>query len=126
MTKRRLGRRARFLTAAVLVAVVAFAVYGFTAANTVPATKAGDGAGAITGYTVSSISYTLDATDPSNLDQVDFDLDAAAGTVEIKLVSTGSDWYGCADQGGNSWSCDTTTPQATVAAADELQVVAVE
>ena len=126
MSKRRLGRRARFLTAAVLVAVVAFAVYGFTAANTVPASKAGDGAGAITGYTVSAIAYTLNGTDPSDLDQVDFDLDVAAGTVEIKLVAAGSNWYSCTDGAGFAWSCDTTSPQATVATADELQVVSVE
>ena len=47
-----------------LAAALALATYAFTASNTVPGTKAGKGEGAITGYTVSGIAYTLSASQP--------------------------------------------------------------
>ena len=62
--------------AAVLVAgAVAMGAHAFTASNTVPASKAGSGAGAISGYTVSNIAYTNTA---GSITQVAFNLDAAA------------------------------------------------
>lgn len=121
---RRRSRKGRLIAGLVVAGALASATYAFTAANTVPATKAGDGSGAISGYTVSNIAYTLNATNPSQVDSVDFDLDAAAGTVRIKLVAAGSTWYSCTNPSANSWTC--TTTGAPVASADQLQVVAVE
>ena len=43
-----------------IAAVVAIS-QALAAANTVPATHAGDGAGTVSGYTVSSVVYTLKA-----------------------------------------------------------------
>jgi hypothetical protein len=111
---------------AIIILVLGAAIYGFAAANTVPATQAGDGSGAITGYTISNIAYTLNSSDPSLIDMVSFDTDGTPGTVEIKLVSGGSDWYSCTIGGTLDWDCDTTSPQATVLSADELRVIAVE
>jgi hypothetical protein len=108
----------------VLAAVVAAGVYGFTAANTVPATKAGDGAGAVTGYVIDSVHYTLGA-DPGDIDQVEFNLDSTpvvGSTIKIKLVDAGTDWYSCTNVAA-AVTCDTTSPQATVLPTDKLRVI---
>ena len=104
----------------VIVALSASA-YAFAAANTVPDTRAGDGSGAVSGYTVTSIVYNLNATDPSTLDSVSFDLGAAATQVEAQLVASGS-WYTCTLDAGTVWECDTTG--LTVSTINQLRVVA--
>jgi hypothetical protein len=115
-------RKLRYLAVLIAALCIAVAVYAFTASNTVPATSAGSGSGAISGYTVSNVAYTLGAT-PTNLAAVTFTLDKAAGTVKAQVQSGGS-WYSCSNTSGNNWSCDTTSPQATVQPADQLTVVA--
>lgn len=113
-----------------LIALVAFAFASvgnaLAAANTVPATNAGDGAEAISGYTVSAVHYNLNATNPQNIDSVTFTTNVTVptgSTVTIKLVAAGTTWYTCTGQGSTSISCTTTSPQATVLAADSLRVV---
>jgi hypothetical protein len=106
----------------IALTVVSFA---FAAANTVPTTKAGDGEAAITGYTVSSVVYTLNSSSPQNIDQVAFNVDStppAGSKMRVKLVSGGSTWYTCTNVAA-ALTCDTTSPQATVVAADELRIV---
>jgi hypothetical protein len=115
-------RNLKVMSIVVVVIVLAVSTYAFAAANTVPATKAGDGSGAISGYTVSAVGYNLNATDPTLLDSVDFTLSDAATQVQIKLVAAGSTWYTCTIVTGNNWTCDTTG--ATVLSMDELQVIA--
>ncbi len=118
-------RRRSVLAALVVASVVASAAYAFTAANTVPASTAGSGSGAISGYTVSAIAYTLNAATPTNLDAVTFTIaPTAASVVKIQLAAAGS-WYTCANAAG-SITCNTTSPQATVAAATNLTVVATQ
>ncbi|MCL4271568.1 MAG: hypothetical protein KJZ72_18565 [Anaerolineales bacterium] len=104
----------------VIVAISA-AAYAFAASNTVPATKAGDGSGVVSGYTVTGVVYTLNGTDPSTLDSVSFDLGAAATQVQAQLVASGS-WYTCTLDTGTVWECDTTG--LTVSTIDQLRVVA--
>ena len=110
-----------------LIIIVMLATAGvasaLAAANTVPATSAGDGSGTISGYTVSNVVYNLNGTNPANLDSVEFDLNAAASTVTIKLVAAGSTWYSCTNA-VNHWTC--TTAGATVLSANELRVIATE
>jgi archaellin len=117
-------RKNRFVIAAIVAAVVALAAYVFTATNTVPATNAGSGSGTISGYTVSSVAYTLNATNPQNVDQVAFTISPTTGTVKVQLVSGGS-WYSCTNSGG-SVTCATTSPQATAASINQLTVVAAQ
>ena len=117
-------KRNRYLLAAVAAAVVAPAAYAFTAANTVPNSNAGSGAGTISGYTVSSVAYTLNAANPQNVDQVAFTISPTSGTVKVQVVSGGS-WYACTNSSG-SVTCATTSPQATAAAVNQLTVVAAQ
>ncbi len=117
-------RPRRLLSVAVLISV-GLTVFGFAAANVVPASQAGDGSGAISGYTASAIKYNLNATNPGNIDSVQFTLDsapAAGATMKVKLVSAGSSWYTCTNV-TTALSCVTTSPQATVLSADQLRVV---
>ncbi|NWG35169.1 MAG: hypothetical protein HXY42_12055 [Chloroflexi bacterium] len=108
-----------------LALVFATAAFAFAATNTVPGTYAGEGAGTVSGYTVTNVVYNLNATNASNIDSVSFTLNAAASTVKVRLVTTGS-FYNCTNTSGFNWNCNTTSPQATVAAADELRVIASE
>jgi hypothetical protein len=112
------------------IVLIAFAfasvATAYAASNTVPASAAGDGAGAISGYTISAIHYNLNAANPGNIDSVTFTTDttvSVGATVKIKLVNAGSTWYTCTGQGSTSMSCITTSPQATVVSADSLRVI---
>ena len=118
-------RRRRFALAALIAGITASSAYAFTNSNTVPATSAGSGSGAISGYTASNVAYNLDASNPQNIDSVTFAISpTAASTVKIQLASGGS-WYSCTNTAG-SVSCTTTSPQATAAAATQLTVVATQ
>ena len=114
----------RWPLAAAAAMVVALGAFGLTASNTVAATRAGDGSGAITGYVVSAVSYTLNASNPSNLDSVAFSVDSApvaGSTLRVRLSAAGA-WYACTFV-GTAVTCSTTAPQATVASTDTLRVV---
>ncbi|HXG43059.1 MAG TPA: hypothetical protein VNL95_10100 [Dehalococcoidia bacterium] len=113
----------RFLVALIIGLAVAGAVFGFAASNTVPGTRAGDGAGNISGYTVLGVTYTLNSTDPQQIDSVSITLDVPATTVKVRLQNGGT-WFNCTSSNGTNWSC-TTTGQ-TVAGATELRVVAAQ
>jgi hypothetical protein len=107
-----------------LTAALVAGVYAFTAANTVPTSKAGDGSGAISGYVLSSVHYNLNASSPQNIDSVTFTVDSAppsGSTIKAQLDPAGS-WYTCTNV-TTSVTCTTTSPQATVAAATQLRVV---
>ena len=118
-------RRRRLIGVLVAAVALATAVFAFAAGNTVPASKAGIGNGTISGYTLSSIAYTLAAADPSKIDKVTFTLDAAATTVKAKLVASSSSYTACVVTGGTSVSCD-FSPDQDVLTADQLAVVAVQ
>ena len=117
-------RNFKVLLIALAVIVIAGSAYAFAAANTVPATKAGDGLGVVSGYTVTGIQYTLNATDPNTLDAVKFDLGAAAATgqVQAQIVATTGTWYTCTLDTGTVWECDTTG--LVVSTIDQLRVIA--
>lgn len=116
-------RNFKILFVAVVIAIISVASYAFAAANTVPATKAGDGLGVVSGYTVTSVAYTLNATNPNTLDSVSFDVGAAATVVKAQLVATTGTWYACTVVGvTTTWTC--TTTGLTVSSIDQLRVVA--
>jgi hypothetical protein len=110
------------------IAVLALAIglvvgtYAFTAANTVPDTKAGDGSGAITGYIVTNVHYTLSGANFSNIDTVTFTVDSAppsGSTIKAQLVSAGT-WYSCTNV---TTTVTCTTTGATVVPANMLRIV---
>ncbi|GMV85234.1 MAG: hypothetical protein AMXMBFR80_10900 [Dehalococcoidia bacterium] len=119
-------RSGRRLAVLAVFAIVAVSALGFAASNTVTDSRAGDGAGTVDGYTVSNIHYTLDGTDPSVLDAVDFDLDNGAdvNNVKVQFNSAGS-WYGCTG-GPTSFSCDVSGGSVTVLSVTGLRVVAAD
>jgi hypothetical protein len=116
------SRMSKLFIVVVIALIFATSAYAFAAANTVPGTVAGEGAGAISGYTVTAVVYTLNATTPSNIDSVAFTLSGAATTVKASLVP--GTFYTCSVVSGNNWSCNTTSPQATVSAATNLDIIA--
>ena len=105
----------------IVILAVAGAASALAAANTVPDTYAGDGSGTISGYTVTNIEYNLNATDPGDIDSVEFDLNAAATAVTVQLVDPAGNWFTCSNV-GNHWTC--TTTGATVLAANQFRVIA--
>jgi hypothetical protein len=123
--KKAMFKSLKVLFAVFAIVAISVASYAFAAANTVPATKAGDGSSAVSGYTITNVVYTLNATDPSTLDKVEFDLGAAAATGKVKaqLVATTGTWYNCTQVGVTTvWTCSTTG--LTASSVNQLRVVA--
>lgn len=122
----------RKVLAAVAVAGALSTTVAFTASNTVPASNAGSGSGAISGYTVSAVDYNLVSSDPTKLASVTFDLNGDVATsydTKIQLAS-GGDWFDCTE--GTYDSVGDKTPatctftggsEPTVASATNLTVV---
>jgi hypothetical protein len=117
------------------VLLVSVAAYGFAASNVVPETGAGDGAGTISGYTISGVTYALEGgvdTDPSTIEEVSFSLDATAGAnlpsdVQIQIVTAGT-WYDCSTIDVTlpaAYDC-AISPSIAASTADQLRVVAAE
>ena len=116
-------RRRALLISAALAVIISIGGYAFTASNTVPNASLGQGSNTISGYTVSSVAYNLNASNPANVDSVSFTIAPTTATsVKVQLAPAGS-WYSCTNTSG-SVSCATTSPQATAAAATSLNVVA--
>ena len=116
------SRSRMLIGGAVVAGVMAVGGYAFTASNTVPTSKAGDGQAAISGYVLSSVNYDLNATDPTKMDAVTFTLNstpAAGSTIKAQVVDGGT-WYDCLSSGANV-TCDTTGED--VKPADQLRVI---
>lgn len=123
-------RNFKVLLLALVVIAVAGSAYAYAASLTgIPTSKAGTGSGAVSGYAVSAVAYTFNASDPTNLDSVTFTLDGVATFAQIEVDSVAGVWYDCVDADGasanNVWTCDTTVgTQATAAAMNTLTIVA--
>jgi hypothetical protein len=110
----------------VLALILAAAVYGFANSNTVPGTYAGDGDNTISGYTVTNVAYSIYTdSDPTDIDGIDFDLDATAGTVYVSFDG-GTSWEDCSPTPASaSISCTLTTP-VSVLGASQLRIIATD
>lgn len=123
-------RTKRTLFVIVIALILAAVTFAYAAANTVPASGAGDGSGDISGYTVSNIHYILNVANPQVIESVTFTLTpitASAGaptSVRIQLVSTAGNWYSCTESAG-TWTCN-VSGAVTVLAADRLTVVSAQ
>jgi hypothetical protein len=112
-------RKTTGLLAAVAAVAAAFGANAFTATNTVGTSKAGAGAGAISGYAVTEIAYTNAA---GKITGVTFKLDGAASNVKVTLVDNGTE-YDCGASAPTTHlvTCTVDVPATT---ADSLTVVA--
>lgn len=111
---------------AVLAAgIISASASASAASNTVPKTKNGDGNDSVSGYVVSNVHYTLNASNPGNVDAISFSLDSApvaGSTIRAKLSGSGTTWYSCTASGTTA-TCATTSPQALAASIDDVRVV---
>ena len=109
-----------------LFGLLAVLSYGFAASNSVPDSNAGDGQGAITGYAVSNVHYTLNASTPTVTSSVSFTLAPAlpaGGTARISLDS-GATWL--PDGACTGTSTMTCTAAVSVVSLSSLRVVAAQ
>ena len=96
-----------------------------TTSNTVPTGTVGQGSAAASPYTVSSVSYTLNANSPQSIDQVAFTISPATPRVVKAQLFGGGPWYSCTNTAG-SVTCATTSPQGSASTASNLLVVATQ
>ena len=127
-------RNSKIALAVVVALAIGGGAYAFTASNTVPASTAGAGSGAVSGYTVTNLHYTLNATAPSNIDSLTFTISPSVpstGTGKVVIsaaLSTGGPTnYTCTtDSAGTAVTCATVTPQLTAALLTGVTVVAAQ
>ena len=127
-------RGVRIGIAVVAAMAIAGGAYAFTAANTVPNSTAGAGAGTVSGYTVTNMHYALNATTPSNIDTLTFTVSPVipnTGTgkviVQALLSSGGPNVYTCTTTTtGDIVTCATTSPQLTADKLTSVTVVAAQ
>ena len=123
MNVRIAGAAVRSLIVPLTVAMVlATFTYALTSSNTVPGSNAGQGAQTVAGYTVSNVHYNLNASDPRNVDSVQFDLapaPPAGSTIRAKIQAAATSFATCTLAGARA-TCPTG---GTAATADELNVI---
>ena len=119
----------RILAVSVLILGLAVVAFGYAAANVVPESGAGDGTGTVSGYTITNVDYTLDATDPSKIASLNFDVAKTAGAgdaTDVRItVDSGTTWITCVAGTPPDWAC-TFSVKPSVSAITALQVVAAE
>lgn len=104
------------------VAAVGLGGSAFTASNTVPTSKAGDGSGTVSGYTISNVHYGLKTADPTKFDSITFDLSSTPASGSTIKVKVGGSWYGCTSLVA-AVTCNTSTTSPSVQLTDSLQIV---
>jgi len=73
-------RNFKIFLIALLVLIAIGAAFAFAASNTVPDSAAGYKANVVPGYTVTNLVYDLDATDPTIVDAITFDITPSSGS----------------------------------------------
>jgi hypothetical protein len=106
---------------ALFVGAILFPVAAFASSESGPESF-GEGAAQINGWAVSNIQYKS-SDDPSLVTHVAFDLDAPAGRVAVKLLSSETAFSDCTNYGGYHWECQVGAIK--VSSMDEFRVIAV-
>ncbi len=105
-------RSLKVLLIVLVVIVVAGSAYAFAAQNTVEDSAAGYKANVVPGYSVTNVAYDLDATDPTLVDAITFQIAPSSGTVIAAIVklqtATGGTWTDCGLVAGTAPSMDVT------------------
>jgi hypothetical protein len=123
-------RNFKVLLIVLVVLVIAGGTYAFAAANSVPDSAAGYKANSVPGYTISNIIYDLDATDPTTVDAITFDIAPTTGTVVAALVkvqtAAAGSWTDCALAAGVAPSMAVTCTYGALPIIDitDLNIVA--
>ena len=96
---------AKFVPLLLVAGVMAGGSYAFTASNTVSAAPAGEGeSAAFSGYAATNTKWTLDATDPTRITKVEFDLSPVTSSTTVYAGAdngTTVSWTGqCSSSGG--------------------------
>ena len=107
--------------------IMAGAIYGFAATNSLDSSNAGEGVGVLSGYDISNVHYTLDVSNPNEVAAIKF---ALAGAKEAKSVYIELDsytgWITCTVSGSDA-TCDTSDASVPLDSAfTELRVVAAQ
>ncbi len=105
-----------------LFAVTSCTGYAFAASNESAPFQAGEGAGAISGWTISNVHYQL-AADPSRLSAVEFDLDQPAAVVKVSFDGAAAEYFECANPYALHWVCS-VQGRVTLQAINGLRVIA--
>ena len=110
--------------------VIAGSAYAFAATNTIADSAAGYKASEVPGYSVTSIVYDLDATDPTVIDAITFTItplsgSAPAALVKLQTADAGS-WTNCSLAAGTGSAMNVTCTFGTLAVDDltALNIVA--
>ena len=95
--------RPRSFAMIILALIIAAAVYGFAAANTVDPSYVGDGNTDISGFSITNISYDLNNSTPTQVDSVSFTISPDPVEYFVSL------------DGGTSWlsTCSFSSPTVT-------------
>jgi hypothetical protein len=118
-------RKRRTVLAAMLAAAVSAVGFAFAATNSVTPSKAGDGSGAVSGYTVTGVSWDLNDTTPQYIDKVTFNLGAAASEVKARVKKSDGTyyaWVSCSVTTGTTYSCTFAASSVQTVEATELEV----
>lgn len=120
----------RVIAIALFTFVAGSAGYAYAASNSGLGAAGGDGAGAISGYVVTNVSYSLNTLDPTLVDAVSFDINAPGSlpAVKVKLARDSAAWHDCTVSASAlpaRVTCQLEQPVA-VAAVDEVRVVAAQ
>jgi hypothetical protein len=128
--RKRTRLRRRILWLGVLVVALSVGSYAFTASLTVPQSAAGEGSGTVNGYTVGTPTYTLNAADPTKVDQVVLNVSATvtASTTVTVSANAGSTWQSCTQgviaSGAANYTCVFATKPTTSAVSTLMVAVA--
>jgi hypothetical protein len=84
--------------------------------------RRGEGSAQVSGVTVTNVHYQTNPNDPTQMEAVEFDTEIFQGNVEVKLVSTSTEYFKCVKSSAQHWIC--SLADTSVASVDELRVVA--
>jgi hypothetical protein len=105
------NRKRRYALAGLLAFVVATSSFAFAAQNTVSNSAVGDGVGVVSGYNVTGVTWDLDNANPANVEDVGFDVNAAANEVWVRIDTDATaavswtSWSSCNAGAGTTWTC---------------------
>ena len=102
--------RYRIMALLIMALILAAATYAFAAGNIVDANVAGEGFGVVSGYNVTSVTYTINPADPTTFSNVRFTLSDTATATNVfagtsAASGVGLSWSSCTNVAGNTFQC---------------------